>query len=110
MQGEMVPVVLLPRFTTFAGGGRYETAPLDVTDYDRLVVEYGCGTVYGGGSVTVLFEESHDGIEWFELDSTAVAVDVRVDLTRRWLRVAAVVGSGKAITCWCQGQLRRRVG
>ena len=40
MQGSMVPVVLLPRFTTFVGAGSFATAPLDVTEFDRLVVDF----------------------------------------------------------------------
>ena len=109
MQGSMVPVVLLPRFTTFVGGGSHATAPLDVTDFDRLVVDFGRGGILGGGSISCEFQGSHDGVAWFALDSVGSAADVRLDLTRRWLRVVVTLAGGQAVTCWCAGQLRRRV-
>ena len=109
MQGSMVPVVLLPRFTTFVGAGSFATAPLDVTEFDRLVVDFGRGAISGGGTMTCEFQDSHDCVNWFALDSVGSAADVRINLTRRWLRVVITLGSGQAVTCWCAGQLRRRV-
>jgi len=109
MQGTMVPVVLIPRFTTYAGEADYESAPVDVTAFDRLVVEYSCTPVTGGGTVTCEFQDSHDATTWFTLDSRTATGDVRVDLSRRWLRVVVRVGPSQGLTCWCSGQLRRRV-
>lgn len=108
MQGEMVPVVLIPRFTSFRAGSDYDTAPLDVTAYDRLVVMVGF-SAQTGTDPSFTFQDSHDGVTWFTLDTvTSSPTEVRVDLTRRWLRVYVEL-SADVVTCWCAGSLRRRV-
>lgn len=108
MQGETVPVVLIQRFTSYAGEWDYDTAPLDVTEFDRLVARFQRATP--SDPVTVTFQDSHDCVTWFDLDDTDDAeADIRVNLTRRWLRVVVSVGAGQVVTCWCSGTLRRRV-
>ncbi|MCE9635091.1 MAG: hypothetical protein K8T90_05230 [Planctomycetes bacterium] len=111
MQGELVPVVMFPRFTTLIGEADYETAALDVTDFDRAVLSFEQGVTFpGGGTMTVYFEDSHDGDRWFPLASASLATQiVRLDLPRRWFRMRISITGPAAITCWCAGTLRRRV-
>lgn len=110
MQGQMVPVILLPRFTSFAGLGVYETAPLEVTEYDRMVVVLGRNVV-AIDAATVTFQDSHDGVEWFDLHTESGVGTVDVTLTRRWFRLTIELENDASyVTYWCAGQLRRRVG
>ena len=105
MQGEMVPVVLVPRSTSWCAGSIYSTAPLDVTAYDRLVVLFD-----GASSDPVAFQESHDSVTWFDLATATSPTQVRVDLTRRWLRLHVdLTGEGDGFAGCCVGSLRRRI-
>lgn len=128
MAGELVPLVMIPRFTTYTGESEFATAPLEVSRYDKAYVTLWRGPLVGGsgpppplGSLATfraVFEASHDADTWIEVSSAVTSFntssDFTVDLDRRWLRVlvsltARTDTNVAAITCWATGSLRLRV-
>ena len=118
MKGELVPVVLVPRYTGYVGSGTYTTMPLNVEAFAKGTITLWRGRLPGTGSptFTAYFEDSHDGVEWTPFDAGGedpgadASAIVRFDLVRRWLRVRVVLtGSGTGASCWAVGMLERRV-
>ena len=64
MAGELVPLVLIPRYTTYAGAETFTTIGMEVTDYEKALVNVWRGPLAGGGAVVFTFEESTDGTTW----------------------------------------------
>lgn len=117
LTGEIVPIVLIPRFSTFAGAGTaYPGIAIDVTDYDSGTVRAWRGPILGTSSpgLSLVIEHSSDGLNWSQLVAPSLAsvttVEVTLTLTRRFLRITATLsGTNPAVTLWCSGQLRKRV-
>jgi hypothetical protein len=133
MIGPLVPVTMVPRFTSFVGPGTYVTVPLDVAAYESIALEYWRGVLgfdpSSGSPATrpsfaAYLEEAHDAYlpdaDWATLWSTTTPNAsglVQVDLTRRFLRLRVVLASKTnpsvdnlvAITCWAAGSLVRRI-
>ena len=131
MAGEIVPLVMIPRFTTYAGHASFVTTPmefitvpLDVAKYSRAVLTVFRGPLVGATEPTpatfsLVFETSHDGVAWFELHTpiTTASDTTNLDLVldRRWFRVrvgitvSSAPASKGAITCWAAGSLVSRV-
>lgn len=124
--GSLVPLVMIPRFTTYVGAGDYATAPLDVSAYGQAILTFWRGllidkTVPPGGSgatFTAHIEESHDAYEWTPIGSPITADDTSTNekpvLSKRWFRMRVVLtprsdDNMAAITCWAVGSLVRRV-
>ncbi|MEJ2202960.1 MAG: hypothetical protein P8170_02490 [Gemmatimonadota bacterium] len=38
MAGELVPLVLIPRYTSYVGDGTFTTIAMDVTEYESAIV------------------------------------------------------------------------
>ena len=116
MIGEAVPLVLLPRFSSFAGENTFTTAALRVSEYAKAYVSFWRGPLKSG-NFEARFQLSHDGQSWTTDSSigTIATVDRRdeysVDLTKRWLRMEITLsgGFGGAISCWCTGLLEKRI-
>jgi hypothetical protein len=121
--GRVEPLVMIPRFTTYAGHNEGSTkltsVPLDVSRFSKMTVTFWRGPLLGGGSVTfsAQFESSHDADKWFAEGSAITTASgttkVEIDLDRRWLRVAVELtanlpGDVVAITCWAVGSLEHR--
>ena len=127
MAGELVPLVMIPRFTTYCGAGSFETVPLLVAAYSRATLTVWRGKLVGnwtpsGGSAatfSLVFQGSHDANTWVDLTTAITTPDVsskvEFDLNCRWLRVSVVLTTTLpsplvgAITCWAAGSLVRRV-
>ena len=124
MTGELVPAVLLPRFSSFVGPGSFVTVPLDVTQYEVFDGFFGRGPLVGGAASNpflVYFEESHDANAWTQcitapaqpMDATDLPAAISVTIHRRWLRVRvellADANGVVAVTLWLAGGLQRRV-
>jgi len=117
-EGEQVPLVLLPRWTTFAGANTFVTVGLEVTDFDKAVVNVyvqpGAGTT---PTFTVSFEESTDQDNWSACSGgTATAVTPSIEtqftptITRRWFRIKVTLGgTNPVMSCWAIGFLQMRV-
>ncbi len=111
MAGQAVPIVLIPRYTSYVGPSTFTTVPLEVTDYARA-----CLTFFRGRcptSFAAVFEESHDAAAWTNaLGTTITTVDtsdqLSIPLTKRWFRVRINL-STSPITCWASGLLTRRL-
>jgi len=131
--GALVPCVMLPRFTTYAGKNLgFETMPVEVTGFKRLIINYWRGPLVPaatGGTFTVSFQESTDGYTWANMTGTidggasgslggiaagtltAVAEhQVVADFTKRWFRMLTSIDNGGdvTLTCWAVGFLETR--
>lgn len=119
MKGEQVPLVMIPRFTTYLGAGEFATAPLDVERFAAVVLTVWRGYLLGTTPTFHLYlEASHDApadaADWVQLEDLGLnddqSVTVTHDLTRRWLRVRVVLGgTNPAVTCWASGGLDLRL-
>lgn len=123
MNQDLVPLVMLPRFTTYAGRASptqcFSTIGMDVTEYDEAVLNVWRGHVVGTitPGFAIWFEESTDQDSWTrctgspggsagsdpgenaEQQSTLV-------LRKRWFRVRVQLGGAdNVVTCWAVGYL-----
>ena len=66
MAGQQTPLVLLPRYTTYAGASTFLTLAMDVTEYSSASVNVWRGKLLGTDTPTVAFslEESSDQVNW----------------------------------------------
>jgi hypothetical protein len=127
MAGVQVPLVLLPRYTTYAGvtvGGDpafFTTVGMEVTRYASATVSVWRGPILGGGSpaptMSFNFEESTDLSNWTACgtsggtsapepneESTTV-----VTLRKRWFRLRVLLtGDAPVVNCWAVGFLEER--
>lgn len=123
MVGEQIPIVMIPRFTSYVGTSEFVTVALDVSAYARGDLTLWRGKLIGTGATFELFtESSHDGNTWFGYpdgpggqplpwDPGADASEIiGVDVTRRYFRVRVVLsGTDPGVTVWCAGTLEARI-
>ena len=127
MKGELAPLVLAARFTSFLGPGVHTTAPLDVSGYDRAVFEFWRGNLAGASaSFKAFFEQAEtpgpDPASWNSdplnpwsnlvtpLTTVNTSVLVTLTLTQRYLRMRiGLNGDEAAITLFAVGSLRKRI-
>ncbi|NUN52307.1 MAG: hypothetical protein HUU06_05910 [Planctomycetaceae bacterium] len=127
MIGALVPVAMLPRFTSHVGAGTFATVPMDVQAFDKAHLVFWRGPLVGGSASNpfrLWFEESHDATVWTEAafgtqplteaNTTANAgLKVTGILTKRWFRVRVVLAGDAngvvGITLWLTGALEMRV-
>jgi hypothetical protein len=121
MAGELVPLVMIPRFTTYAASGTYSTIAMDVTEYQNAILNVwrnaGVGTAPTFG---IKFEESTDQVSWSVCSVTPSGgpnYDPGADsegqyiaaLKKRWFRVSIILGgTGAVVMCWAVGFLEQR--
>jgi len=119
MAGLYVPLVMIPRFTSYVGAGTYTSVAMDVSEFAHFILTVWRGPLVSGTSptFTMVFEESDDADVWSAFSgistiNTANANSVvESDLTRRWMRVKVTLAQSTstiAITCWAIGNLERR--
>lgn len=119
MAGVYVPLVLLPRFTTLAGGNNtsFTTIAMDVSEYEQAVVSFWRAAGLNLSSLAINFEESMDQQNWSTCGGTpftdpgALAeAQFSPVLTKRWFRINLTVATGSTavLTCWCLGFLMQR--
>ena len=116
MKGTLVPVALVPRYSSYFGPESYATAPMNVEAYCKGTIALWRGPMPGTDpEFTAFFEDSHDGVVWTPFDAEGEdpgedeAVVVRFDLQRRWLRVRIVLaGTDSAVSCFVVGNLELR--
>jgi hypothetical protein len=121
MAGELVPLVLLPRYTTLVGAQEFVTVGMDVTDYANAIVNVWRGPLTGTNTPAVLFyfQESTDQVNWTICAGTSGSgqtpgsgqeAQYTATLTKRWFRLRAVLsGTDPAVTCWAVGFLEDRL-
>lgn len=121
MAGELVPVVMVPRFTTYVGAGVFTTVALDVSAFEKVHLTTWAGPLIGdpgtGADLTAaVLEESQDGDTWSVYGTLLSLPDAHelttVLLGKRFLRarveLAADASGVVAMTCWSVGYLERR--
>ena len=121
MAGELTPLVLLPRYTTYAGASTFMTIAMDVTDYVNAIVNCWRGKLISGTSPTfaMVFEESSDQVNWTTCSGGAsfdpgqeTEVQKIAALTKRWMRIKVTLGGtdpAPVATCWAVGFLVHRL-
>jgi len=119
--GELVPLVLLPRYSTFAGPSVFMTIAMDVTEYQTAIVNCWRGILNGASTPTVqfTFQESSDQVTWTTCSGTNVSGfdpgqeaegQAEATLSKRWFRIlVALTGDTPSITCWAVGFLEQRL-
>jgi hypothetical protein len=125
-QGELVPLVLLPRYTTYAGlpstgtGQFYfSTIAMDVTEYQNAIVNIWRGKLVGSTpGVVFALEESTDQLNWTTCGGTSATFDpgentetqYTAALKKRWFRITVLLASATTVvTCWAVGFLEQRL-
>ena len=122
-KGKLVPIVLIPRFTSFVSVGTYSSVAIDVSGYSGGTVVAWPGPVYNSGGAApgllVKIQDSEDGDHWFDIDNinldSVTSGELDFALTRRWLRASTYLhNSGMTsdpigVTCWCTGSLESRL-
>ena len=123
MAGELVPLVMLPRYTTYAGTKPnigFTTVGMDVTEFDAAILNIWRGAMLGGGSplFKVNCEESTDQNTWTICTGTTEDTEVDEDeelqfnpeLTKRWFRLRIEIsGTAPVVSCWGVGFLVQRL-
>ena len=129
MAGELVPLVLLPRYTTYAGQAvtppdyYFTTIAMDVTQFSAAILNMWRGEIVGGTtpSFTVWYEESTDQDNWTVCSGspgagsggdpgTNTEVQYSLALKKRWFRVKIELGGAdNVVSCWAVGFLEERL-
>jgi hypothetical protein len=126
MPGQLTPLVLLPRYTTYAGRPTsgsvlFSTIAMDVTEYAQAIVNLWRGKIIGteSGTPPVKFnlEESTDQVNWTTCDGTTADFDPGENtetqynpvMTKRWFRITVALGhASNVVSCWAVGFLEQR--
>ena len=119
MTGQLVPIVVVPRFTSFTGVDQYFTLPVRVDDYSGVIVDMYRGPLGGTGGPTFRFHfyESTDRDTWDVVDGSSGGIDPgdktefqeTLTLKKKWFRVGvALAGTDPMVTCWMTGFLIKR--
>jgi hypothetical protein len=120
-RGELVPLVLVPRFTSYLGSAEYASVPLDVSAFSGGTATLWRGRLVGTGATFALYTEtSHDGYVWsgypvgpggpvpYDPGDDA-STEVGLAFAHRWFRVRLVLGgTDPGVTCWLTGLLEYR--
>ncbi|NUN52306.1 MAG: hypothetical protein HUU06_05905 [Planctomycetaceae bacterium] len=126
MPGELTPLVMLPRYTTFAGlpstgSGPYyfSTIAMDVTEYSSAILNVWRGKLIGTAvAPKFTFQESSDQVVWTTCGGTTADFDpgenaetqYTATLTKRWFRIILELGNANnVLTCWAVGFLEQRL-
>jgi len=118
MAGELVPLVLLPRYSAYSGAGDFTTIGMEVTDYEQAIVNIYRGPLIGTSpTFGVTLEESTDQQTWSTCAGTTAGYDPTsgvegqqtATLKKRWFRVKVTLGgTSPVVTCWALGFLMLR--
>jgi hypothetical protein len=122
MAGSLVPLVMLPRYTTLVGQlfGAFTTVPVEVADYQKAILTLWRGPIRAGATFNLACEESGDREAWTTCSGTSILTQstlpenddkvVTATLTKRWfrMRIALTNPSGAQATFWAVGHLERR--
>ena len=117
MAGNRIPLVLMPRYSSFNGVGTFTTIGMDVTDYESAEVNAWRGALLGTAPTFAMsFEESTDQVTWATCTGGAggdpganTEAQYTPTLGKRWFRVKLVLGGTlPGVTCWAIGFLVQR--
>jgi hypothetical protein len=117
MAGTLVPLVLIPRYTSYAGDATaFTTIGMDVTEYEKAIVSFWRSNGANFGSIAITFEESMDQLNWttcaggpFTDPGAGNEGQFQPELTKRWFRIKVTPGGANVVvSCWCIGFLMQR--
>ena len=117
MAGNRIPLVLMPRFSSYNGANNFYTIGMDVTDYESAEINAWRGSMLGTGPTFALsFEESTDQVNWSTCTNGSggdpgsnTEAQYVPTLSKRWFRVKlALGGTAPGVTCWAIGFLVQR--
>jgi hypothetical protein len=125
MIGELTPLVMIPRYTSYVGAATYTTVPLEISEFSGAAIEFWRGQLAGkpqGATFQAYLQEAFDlslpeAEAWTNLASTSTddtSTVFKVTFTKRYFRIKIVLTGEPtdnlvAITCWAAGSLERRV-
>jgi len=117
MAGELVPLVLIPRYTSYTGDSVFTTIAMDVSEYEKAIVNVWRGKL-GGSTPTfdITFEESTDQDTWTTCTNgtggdpgTETETQYAPVLAKRWFRAKLTLGGTMpTATAWAIGFLELR--
>ena len=120
MAGRQVPLVMVPRFTTYGGVEAFTTIPMDVTDYKAATLNVFRGQMPTDSSIAMTAQESTDQAVWSTCGGSNVSAydpgaeaegRMSANLKKRWfrLKIELAVSGGlppyPLATCWAIGFL-----
>jgi len=121
MAGNLVPLVMVPRYSAYCGATDYTTIAMDVTAYENAILNVWRGPLIGTSSPTfaIAFEESTDQVSWSACSVSPTPatppladnteVQFVATLKKRWFRVKiTLTGTAVGVTCWVVGFLEER--
>ena len=111
-----VPVVLLGRYSTFAGTGTFTGLPVDVTEFDSIELNVWRGALPAGVSFAFKLEASLDGDNWSNLiqGDPGTNTEVLYDQSLKafpWIRTVVTLsttGTHPVASCYAVGLLIKR--
>lgn len=117
MKGTLEPIVLIPRFTSYAGAGDYTTVAMELREYVTATVTLWRGPLLGTSpTFKFWFEYSRDGVTWAKEPvggydpGASAAMQISTGFPNRLFRIRVELGgTDPAVTCWCAGSIERRV-
>ncbi len=124
MAGALTPLVLLPRFTTYAGRPgsgtvTFSTIAMDVTEYSSAIVNIWRGKLVGTvGTLKFNLQESTDQVNWTTCGGTTAdfapaentETQYTATLTKRWFRITIELpNADNVLSCWAVGFLEERL-
>ena len=111
MEADVDKLILLPRFTTFAGATTFETPPLNVRQYGIAYVDLTIAGALGSpaADATVVVQESPDLGYWREVATLVEGDATQAVFSFEWMRLTITVsGTDPALVLWCVGNFIRR--
>jgi hypothetical protein len=119
MAGELVPLVMIPRFTTLSGAGDFYTVGMDVTEYETATLNVWRGPDVGTTpTFQITCQESTDQTNWTTCagsgatsnNTPGAEIQIEATLKKRWFRVKVTLGgSSPVLSCWAVGFLEERI-
>lgn len=121
MAGKLVPLVMLPRYSSFVGlpSVNFTTIPVEVSSYQKATLTVWRGPMRSNWLFRVTCQESSDQQAWTtcsgtnanQFDPGANTEGVATPgFTKRWFRLSIELGSvaDMQVTCWAVGHLETR--
>lgn len=111
MEAVVDKLILLPRFTTFAGATTFETPPMNVRGYGQALIDLMLVGALGSpaAALAVEVQESPDLGIWRDIGTLVSGSTTNVVFSFEWVRLKVTVsGADPAVTCWSVGNFIRR--
>ena len=116
MAGTLVPLVLFPRYSTLSGPTTFQTVAMDVTEFEKAIVDLWRSAGASLATLVPNFEESTDQVTWTNCGGGPFAdpgannqLQFQPLLTKRWFRITiTLTGVDCVSTLWCVGFLMMR--